>query len=207
MINRTSVSDVQERVKGMMSEKRYKHTLGVMEMAERIGYFCLSDKIDELLAAALLHDVAKEFPDTELCEIIKGNYDNSEEIIGYGREIWHSYAAPYVVKRDFPIFATENILSAVQKHTLGAPDMSVFDEVIFISDYVEAGRTYPSCAVVRDYLYQAFESDKQDENIDVLHKACIMSIEYTEENLKSRGKGVCPVSLLAKNALKSKIKY
>jgi HD superfamily phosphohydrolase YqeK len=84
--------------------------------------------------------------------------------------------------------------------------MSIFDQIIFIADYIEPGRTYPSCIAVRDYLLGSLKHGDTEKNIIALHKACIMSIEYTVKSLLQRGKSVCPESLQAKNALEAKIK-
>ena len=205
-MEKTVIQGLLKDIKPLMSEKRYIHTVGVMEMAREIGCYCLCDEISELSYAALLHDVAKELPDEQLISIIKSSYVNSDTIIAYGREVWHSFAAPYVIKRDFPAFANEKILSSVEKHTVGAADMSVFDEIIFIADYIERGRTYPSCIAVREYLLGALKHGEAVKNIKALHQSCIMAIDHTVENLMRRGKSICPESLLAKNTLESRIK-
>ena len=54
-----SLSDVVER---RLSDKRFLHTKGVEEEIVRLGEIYLPDKIPELRAAALLHDLAKELP-------------------------------------------------------------------------------------------------------------------------------------------------
>ena len=118
MIDKSLITALQAGVRERMSEKRYIHTLGVMEMASRLGAYCLQEKTDELVCAALLHDVAKEMTDSELISIIQQEYAESEGIISYGREVWHSFASPGVIKRDFVAFATPEILSAVRKHTV-----------------------------------------------------------------------------------------
>ena len=206
-MDKTAISALQENIKKRMSEKRYIHTVAVKEMAVKIGSYCLPERVFDLSCAALLHDVAKEVKDSDLVDIIKRSFSDYEKIIQYGKEVWHSFAAPYVIKRDFTLFAAPDILSAVQAHTVGAEDMSVFDEIIFISDYIEMGRTYPSCIAVREYLFKSLGAGDLEKNIAALHKSCILAIEYTAENLAQRGKKICPVSLLAKNALEAKIKY
>lgn len=205
-MDKTSVSLLQQSVKNMMSEKRYIHTVGVMEMAQRLADFCLPEKKLELSCAALLHDIAKELSDDELTDIIKKSYEDSEKIISYDRQVWHSFAAPYVIESVYSEFAISCVLSSTQKHTVGSEDMSVFDEIIFISDYIEMGRTYSACVAVREYLLGQLKDGEPEQNIQALHRACVMAIEYTVENLKSRGKIICTQSLLAKNALLTKIK-
>ena len=53
-----------------MSEKRFLHTMGVVFTAERLGKTLLPEKISELKAAALLHDVSKELPVSKHIEIL-----------------------------------------------------------------------------------------------------------------------------------------
>ena len=50
-----------QNARGEMSDKRYGHTLEVEKMAARIGALYAPDKINVLRAAALLHDVTKEY--------------------------------------------------------------------------------------------------------------------------------------------------
>ena len=56
-----------------MSEKRFSHTLGVERCAERLGRLVLSERINELRAAALLHDISKEIPIDIQFEILEKN--------------------------------------------------------------------------------------------------------------------------------------
>ena len=152
MISEQDLVALRSAVELRVSKKRFLHVLGVEDMARRIGERCLPNKLYELSAAALLHDVAKEIPIEEQIAIISNcaSKITAEEL--NAPQIIHSFTAPHVVLRDFPQYATEEILSAVEKHTLGDADMSIFDEIIFIADYAEAGRSYESCIEVRNYL-------------------------------------------------------
>ena len=60
MFNDKALSALRLTVSKNISEKRYKHTLGVEKMARYLGEIILPDKVNELSAAALLHDIAKE---------------------------------------------------------------------------------------------------------------------------------------------------
>ncbi len=193
--------DVCERI----SEKRFFHTLGVESAASYIADFCLPVCKSELRAAALLHDIAKEYSNEEIVSFIeKDGIALTHEDLS-SPKVLHSYAAPYIIKRDFPEFASANILSACKNHTLGDPKMSVFDEIIFLSDFVEEGREYISCKTVREYLYSSLKSSLPTENLTVLHRAVLLSIEYTEASLSERFLNINSKMLLTKNAFISKI--
>ena len=57
-------------VRSRLSEKRFKHTEGVVKMAALLGSFCFPEKKDELIAAAYLHDVTKELSTEEHRKIL-----------------------------------------------------------------------------------------------------------------------------------------
>ena len=191
-------------VKERLSPKRYTHTAAVADAAKRLSSYCLPDSENEIEAAALLHDIAKEYSTEELVSLLEGSGKSisSEDLLSPA--VLHSFAAPIVIRRDFPDFATENILSSAYNHTIGAPDMSVFDEIIFLADYIEDTRTYEHCKRVREYVYSMLGSDR-GENIKALHKACVMAIDYTLIHLIENKKPINSKNILTRNALLSKI--
>ncbi len=178
-------------VKGYMSEKRYLHTLGVERAALRIGNEILPDRSFELSAAALLHDISKERPIEEHYLLINeyGKELTEEDLTSY--PVLHSFSAPELIKRDFPRYASPDILNAVFNHTLGAPYMSCFEEIIYIADYIEDGRTYPSCIEVREYLYERFSAlSKTDDKQAALSAAVLMALLRTRDSLIKEGRNV-----------------
>ena len=192
------LSALRECVAKRLSKKRFNHTLRVEAAAVRIAEFCLPESISELRAAAILHDLTKELDDKEQFLIMK-SFDSLSDAIS--PPLYHSITAPAVIKRDFPEFATENVLSAVYNHTTGAADMSLFDEIIFIADYIEDGRTYTSCVEVRDKLYSSLSLARdREECIAHLHDATIMALNNSITELVRSGKYLDPRTVMARNA-------
>ena len=185
------ISLLRSRVKELMSDKRYLHTLGVENMARLLGEVLIPDRVDELAVAALLHDAAKEMTYEEQVALLKASdypYDEAELQL---KPALHSIAAIPLIKRDFPDFATEEVLSAVANHTLGDDGMSVFDEIIFISDYAEEGRTYPTCVAVRSFLTENVKCDNSyEDNVIYLHKASLSAIDSTIGSLQNRKEAI-----------------
>ena len=198
------IEDLKKTVKARLSEKRYNHTLGVEDMAKKLSSFILPDMQDELCAAALLHDVCKEYKEEELLEFIKrGGGELSEEELS-SPAILHSLAAPFIIKRDFARFATENVLSACKNHTLGDGGMSDFDSIIFISDFIETGRKNDSSARVRAALFEGLSGDKECSK-RALYQAVIAAIDSTISYLERNGKTVNSKALFTKTAFLNKI--
>ena len=199
------IEGLKAEIKRRLSESRYLHTLGVARAAELLAVLCAPELVDEAVVAALLHDVSKEYSHNEQLHII------SEEKISIDREdestpaVLHSFTAPAVIKRDFEKFATPNVLSAALYHTIGSPDMSVFDEIIFLSDFIEDTRSYDSSIELRKYVFSNMKRGATEDNIMVLHNACIKSIDFTMDHLKKNKKHINSKNILTRNALLSKI--
>ncbi len=168
---------LRDEVRKRVSEKRFLHILGVERCAERIGKKLLPKKIENLRAAALLHDITKELPASEHINMLQAAGFNLKEEDKATVGVLHSFSAPIVIKKDFPEFAVSDILSAVFKHTVGDKDMSIFDKIIFVSDYAEDTRTYDSCITVRERLFDKFEYLSDFEAERRLDEACIASID------------------------------
>ncbi len=184
----SQIEELRLEVGKRLSEKRFSHTLGVEKTAAFIGEKIMPESIDLLRVAALLHDVSKEYSEAEHFFVVeKHNLSLSDEDINTPA-LWHSITAPCVVNDEFPVFADRQVLSAVYNHTVGAPDMSVFDEVIFLSDYIEEGRKYKGCIDLREsFLYELSEAQTVDAAVVALHRAVLSSIDNTIDALSFRG--------------------
>ena len=131
---------LMQKVQMQMSERRFRHVLGVEEaavaLAARVG--CSQEKAS---IAALTHDYAKERPDEEFQMIIKRD-GYSPELLEYGNEIWHGLVGADMVQRELGIEDAE-ILDAIRLHTTGAAEMSLLAKVLYVADYIEPNRTFP----------------------------------------------------------------
>ena len=206
IFDNNSLNALRHEVGSRLSQKRYDHTIGVEKMATHIGNIILPDKIYELKVAALLHDIAKEISqDDQLRLLLKSDILTDVDLST--KPALHSFAAVLVIKRDFPQYATNDVLSAVFNHTLGAPGMSVFDEIIFISDFAEDGRTYPACKEVNNFIKTNISCDKSNsENIILLHRASLIAIDSTIDSINNRGERINALTILTRDYLDEKIK-
>lgn len=133
---------LMQAVQMRMSERRFKHVLGVEEtaiaLAEQFG-----ESPEKASIAALTHDYAKERSDEEFqLAIERGNYENKTELLKYGNAIWHGLVGAEFVARELNI-SDEEILNAIRLHTTGAAEMTLLDKIIYVADYIEPGRSFP----------------------------------------------------------------
>lgn len=168
-------NELKEIVKSKMSLKRFTHTLGVVEMSEKLAKI-YNANIEKCKVAALLHDICKEMNMEYIKNICKNNFINelSEEDLE-NNEILHGFAGAYYIKNELGINDKE-ILNAIKYHTVGAKDMTLLEKIVYIADAIEYGRNYPSVVEIREETFK---------NLD---KGILMEIEHKEEYLESIGK-------------------
>ena len=200
------ILSLESEVKARLSAHRFAHTLGVVEMAEKLSFFFPGVDTSEIKAAAFLHDVTKEVGYDEQIFMCKSNGLKLTDEDYASKEVLHSLSAEAVIKKDFPLFATKQIIDAVKYHTLASADMNTFAQIIYISDYIETGRAHWTCIKTREKLISSLTPHLgSKENDNVLNSAIIYSIENTAEYLITNGKTIHSQTLEAKKALESKL--
>ena len=204
MITEEMLAPLRDEVCAILSEHRFRHTLAVEKAARFLAEHCLPDKITEIAAAAILHDVTKELSVEDQVRIVSENGLDVDVNDKSFSKVAHSYTAPIFVKEKFPAFATPEVLSAIEKHTLGDVNMTVFDKIIFLADFIEKNRTYEDCISTAKFVYDSMKLGEVSENVSILDKACIMEIDSTINSLIKRNLSVNERTLLTRSALISK---
>ena len=187
--------ELKERIRPLMSEYRYNHTLSVAEECKTLAeIFGIDGK--NLIISGYLHDITKELPtkdQIELCEKM------GERLEGYellSEKTLHSYSAPALIKRDFPEYATDEILSAVRYHTTGRENMTLTEKLLYLADYIEKTRKFDECKRLRRFFY----ADLSDP-VKRLDETVLLSLKYTLNELLSKDGFIHPQTLNAYNSL------
>lgn len=149
-----SREEIVKKVAAAMSEKRFQHVLRVesaaLALSERYG----CDKTKASLAA-LLHDYAKEVDDSVFLAKIEQEHLDSD-LKKWNNNIWHGFVGAYLIADDFGL-QDEEILHAIQRHTVGADDMTLLDKVLYVADYIESGRDFPGVETARHYAKESLD--------------------------------------------------
>ena len=194
-------ADVQKT----MSQKRFAHTLGVEQtVAEMAALYC-PHKMGMLRAAALLHDLTKEYSDKETKEVlsregIKLRRDEKES-----PQIHHAITSPFEIARLYPELADEELLSCVRWHTTGREGMTVPEALLYLADVIEPTREYPACVALRKRFFDAdlaaMTADERNAHLCDVLRASLVGVR---ESLMAKGAPVCEDTLCAIEYLKSK---
>ena len=180
-----------EKLAKLIDSKRLQHSLAVKETALELWQKYKQIEIDKnkVKWAALLHDCAKGIGKDNLLRKAK---DFGIVINGVYREVPELLHAPVgaeIAKREFGI-DDYDILQAISYHTIGAPEMTTLDKIIFLADYIEPNRDCKKINQLRDKVEQI----TLDEAVRI---ACENTIIYT---LKQK-KIIHPQTIRTRNAL------
>lgn len=141
-------TDCKKRVKQEISTYRYAHALRTAEVALRLAERFGIDH-DSAEIAALWHDFAREWDIAEILRyVMEANQSAGIEIYSEEKNnpmLLHGAAAAFALK-DFKGVLSEEIFQAIRWHTVGSPEMGRLGYVLYIADFIEAGRSHISDA-------------------------------------------------------------
>lgn len=196
------LDSLRGEIKGMMSEKRFLHVLGVERMAVTLGELYLPDDLPTLRAAALLHDITKEYSLEKHLQIYQRCGIMSYDADLCMPKIMHAKTAAALIPELFPSFATDAVISAVRWHTTGRAGMKLAEKIIYLADYIDDTRRFEDCVVLRKMFFDAVPSDMtEDERMRHLDSVMIRSFDLTIQGLIQDKMPICRDTVEARNAL------
>lgn len=178
---------IMEDLKRNMTQKRFAHTLGVMEFAVALAKRYGVD-VEKAQLAAMVHDCAKDMPQDNQLNLARQFGILLDEISMAEKALIHAPLGAALAKIKYGI-EDPAILRAVKVHTTGDPKMTPLDKVIFLADYIEPGRNFPGVDRLRKV---AFED---------LDEAVIMACDSTIRYVIDRGRLLHPRMVEARNCL------
>ena len=192
------IAELTDAVRPSYTEKRFAHALSVEEEAVRLGRIFLPERIHALRAAALLHDATKKYDyekQLQCCAEFGIILNNP-----VSPEVLHAVTGAAVAGRDFSVYTDDDILSGIRWHTTGRWGMTVFDSIIFLSDYIEPLRTHEKCVTARNCLYRELEAAKTEpERNKALNRAVVRALNNTISYLVHKGSVIDTDTISARN--------
>lgn len=168
----------EEHLKSVLKPERYEHSLGVAAMAVAMaGIYGVNQY--KAYIAGLLHDCAKNLSSEQVeikCRDLEPEIDEFER---KAPSLIHAKLGAEFVKVEFGISDNE-ICEAIKWHTIGKPEMSTLEKIIFVADMIEKNRSYPGVERLRKIAYM---------NLDEAVFECVSTvIEFN----KKKGKPIHP---------------
>ncbi len=140
--------------------------------------------------AGLLHDWYKEVPPAEILDLARGcgAFPAGLAPAQVVAEALHGPVAARLLPRRWPDLPPE-VLTAVDRHTTGDPEMTAFDALLYVADLVEPAHAYPGV----DALRAMAGSD--------LWGAVLAGMDQTLVHVLRRGRRIDARTVAARNAL------
>lgn len=188
----------------LLSEKRRKHVLEVEKMAVRIGEIYLPGDDNRLIlqAAALLHDITKEYSIDEHLRVLREDGIVPATVELEAPKTLHAMSAASLVPKKYPKFAIPEVISAIRWHTTGRPDMEMHEKIVYLADYIDESRKYPDCVMLRRMFWDPDPASMgETEKKDHLRRVLIESFDITVRGLIEDGLPFHPATVDARNSL------
>lgn len=205
MMDEQALDTLRNDVRAQLSPARFAHTLGVEETAARMAALYCPQHTVLLRAAALLHDLTKEYSEEKSEQVLA-----REGIVLAPDEaatpaVWHAITAPAEIERLYPTWAKPVLLSAVRWHTTGRANMTLTDAILYLADVIEEGRVYGACIALRERFWSA-DPALMDAKARREHLVRVMTValQGSCDSLRSKGATVCADTLSALAYLKEK---
>lgn len=180
-----SRQDLLAAVKKSLSTHRFDHVVRVEKAAVKLAQLN-GVSPEKASIAALCHDYAKERSADEFKAVIK-RAALDPDLLNWGNFIWHGVVGAQIVRDELGITDAE-ILNAIERHTVGAPEMTKLDQIIYVADFVEDGRDFPDAQIARSLAYAD------------LAAAVTFETKHTLEYLLSSNRAIYPAAILTYNA-------
>ena len=153
--------DLKQKLRANVSKRRYRHSVGVSELARKLAKTHGWDP-NKAEQAGLLHDWAKEWKPRNLITYVRRHnlaVPNVDHIIQYAPNMLHGFVGADVLKRK-KLVTDRAVLKAIRNHTLGHTTMNLSDKIVYVADCASPDRKFKEAAKIRklamDDLEQGF---------------------------------------------------
>lgn len=192
MNNDELLNKINNDLRNILSERRYKHSLGVMKKAEELAKIYNID-INKAKLVGLAHDIGKELSDEQKLKYAQENnleVDNVEKInVG----LLHAKIGADMCKKKYGF--SEDMQEAIKFHTVGNENMDLFAKIIYVADKIEDGRMYKDEEKMKE-LQEIREL--ASKNID---EALLYEIDSSIKYTIQKHKLIHPDSIFLRNKL------
>jgi predicted HD superfamily hydrolase involved in NAD metabolism len=180
-------TELARRVRAQLGQDhRYDHTVRVARCAEVLAQRHGADPARARLAG-MLHDLARLYSPERL---LNESQARGLAVDAFEREnpiVLHARLGALIAAETFGV-RDPQVLSAIEKHTTAAADMSPLDCVVYLADSLEPGRTFAERA-------ELWETSMRD-----LNEGMRATLSLSIGHLAKKGRSVAPPTLAAARA-------
>lgn len=165
-----------------IGEKRYEHSLRVVEVAIKLARLYGVDE-EKAGIAGILHDCAKIRDKELLLKKSEAFGIIGDIVIEKNTELIHAPLGAEIAREVFKI-EDKDILNAIRYHTTGRVGMTKLEKIIFLADYIEPMRNFAGVENVRKLVQHNLDKaviKAMDQTINFLiYKEALISKDTIE---------------------------
>ena len=198
---------LRAQVSERLGDYRKRHVLSTEQEAAKIAAIYIPEAEETVRISALLHDITKEYTTEMHCRIFAENGIEPDSTLLASPKTLHALTAALLIPKEFPEYATKEVVSAVKHHTTGCADMSVLDCVIYLADYMEPLRSFEDCVALRSFFWNGIAHAKTERDKEIhLYKTMVRSFDLSIKTLLAESSVIAPDTFYARNAFLHKLK-
>ena len=138
-----------------MRKPRFDHVQRVEQIAIKLARLYGEDE-EKASIAGLVHDYSKQRPAKDFIAAIK-KYRMDPILLHYGNAVWHGMVGWHFVQDELGINDVD-ILNAVRYHTVGNRYMTKLQQIVYMADYIEMGRSFPGVDEARKITFKNLQA-------------------------------------------------
>ncbi len=182
------IEEIKKDLKEILSERRYYHSISVMNKAIDLAEFYNED-VDEAALAGLAHDMAKEISYEDSLKIANENGIVFDEIELINHKLIHGKLGGFLAGSKYGL--NERIQKAICYHTETFFEMDNLAKIIFIADKIEDLRSDDEPGI----------KEERELSKKSLDECMVLIIDGTIKRLIEKGRIIHPAELLTRNYL------
>ena len=182
-----SLSEMKEKVRSLLPEDRFNHTLNVSDTAAELAEHHGVD-VEKAKLAGLLHDCAKMMDKEQAVQIFKKFGLVIDDISLNNPKLLHGPVGACMAQYELGIVDPQ-ILDAIWFHTTAKSNMNLLTKIIYIADMIEPRRNFEGVDELRALAVTDIDS------------AIIAALGYTTMKVVRAGGLIHPDSVHARNYL------
>ena len=174
---------IKEEIKEKLTEKRFLHSLSVMDMCKDLALRFNAD-VKKAKLIGLVHDMAKEISDDEMISYALKNKIKITDEEKNNPRILHGKIAGDLAKKKYDF--DEEMCEAIAYHTTGKENMTLLQKILFVADKIDKTRKYEGVEELRKLAFENLD-EAIIKNID---ETLILNLKkrkiIVEESIKTR---------------------
>ncbi|MDD5456548.1 MAG: bis(5'-nucleosyl)-tetraphosphatase (symmetrical) YqeK [Candidatus Margulisbacteria bacterium] len=169
-----------------LTTKRFKHSLEVARISQKIAEYYNYKKPENAYIAGLYHDIAKDMSTEELLATGKKYKYRFTSCELNSPATLHAPVSMLITKYELDI-TDRDILMAIKYHTTGRMKMSLLEKIVYLADIVEIGKKIDHALIVKKLVYSN------------INEAVKITARETLKHLLEKEKVICTKSLQCYN--------